>query len=41
MQTAAQEIKKITLELGGSDPTIVCDDVNMDKTLEKANNSMQ
>jgi acyl-CoA reductase-like NAD-dependent aldehyde dehydrogenase len=29
-QTAAQGIRAVTLELGGSDPTVVCDDADLD-----------
>lgn len=36
MQTAAQQIKRVTLELGGSDPMIVCDDADMDRALSAA-----
>jgi len=36
MQTAAQEIKRVTLELGGSDPMIVCDDADMDRAVSAA-----
>ncbi|MFQ5770465.1 MAG: aldehyde dehydrogenase family protein [bacterium] len=36
MQTAALEIKRVTLELGGSDPMIVCDDANLDKAVSAA-----
>lgn len=33
MATAAQTIKRVTLELGGSDPVIVCDDANIDQAV--------
>jgi acyl-CoA reductase-like NAD-dependent aldehyde dehydrogenase len=31
MKVAAETIKRVTLELGGSDPLIVCDDANIDE----------
>ncbi len=33
MASAAKTIKRVTLELGGSDPIIVCDDANIDKAV--------
>ncbi|MFQ5614617.1 MAG: aldehyde dehydrogenase family protein, partial [Anaerolineae bacterium] len=36
MATAAQSIKRVTLELGGSDPIIVCDDADLDKAVSAA-----
>ena len=36
MEVAAKEIKRVTLELGGSDPMIVCDDANIDKAVSAA-----
>ena len=33
MASAAQTIKRVTLELGGSDPVIVCDDADIDKAV--------
>ena len=36
METAAREIKRVTLELGGSDPMIVCDDAELDRAVSAA-----
>lgn len=36
MAAAAQSIKRVTLELGGSDPLIVCDDANLDRAVSAA-----
>jgi succinate-semialdehyde dehydrogenase/glutarate-semialdehyde dehydrogenase len=36
MEGAAKSIKRITLELGGSDPMIVCDDADIDLAVEGA-----
>lgn len=36
MQAAANEIKHVTLELGGSDPMIVCDDADIDRAVSAA-----
>ena len=36
MEAAAKEIKRVTLELGGSDPMIVCDDADIDKAVSAA-----
>ncbi|MBI4446992.1 MAG: aldehyde dehydrogenase [Acidobacteria bacterium] len=36
MEAAAQQIKRITLELGGSDPMIVCDDADLEKAVSAA-----
>ena len=36
MEVAAQTIKRVTLELGGSDPLIVCDDANIDEAVSAA-----
>ena len=36
MQAAAQQIKRVTLELGGSDPMIVCADADIDKAVSAA-----
>jgi len=33
MRVASDTIKRVTLELGGSDPLIVCDDANMDEAV--------
>jgi succinate-semialdehyde dehydrogenase/glutarate-semialdehyde dehydrogenase len=36
MASAAQTIKRVTLELGGSDPMIVCDDADVDEAAKAA-----
>jgi len=36
MEVAAKEIKRVTLELGGSDPMIVCDDADIDRAVSAA-----
>jgi succinate-semialdehyde dehydrogenase/glutarate-semialdehyde dehydrogenase len=36
MASAAKTIKRVTLELGGSDPIIVCDDAHIDKAVSAA-----
>jgi succinate-semialdehyde dehydrogenase/glutarate-semialdehyde dehydrogenase len=36
MEVASKEIKRVTLELGGSDPMIVCDDADIDKAVSAA-----
>jgi succinate-semialdehyde dehydrogenase/glutarate-semialdehyde dehydrogenase len=36
MQVAAQTVKRLTLELGGSDPMIVCDDADIDEAVSAA-----
>jgi acyl-CoA reductase-like NAD-dependent aldehyde dehydrogenase len=36
MASAAAQIKRVTLELGGSDPMIVCEDANMDEAVKAA-----
>lgn len=36
MATAAKTIKRVTLELGGSDPIIVCDDADIDQAVSAA-----
>jgi succinate-semialdehyde dehydrogenase/glutarate-semialdehyde dehydrogenase len=36
MEVAAQSIKRVTLELGGSDPMIVCDDADLDEAVSAA-----
>ncbi len=36
MQSASKDFKHVTLELGGSDPMIVCDDADMDRAVSAA-----
>ena len=36
MAQASKELKHVTLELGGSDPMIVCDDANLDEAVKAA-----
>src|SRR6266571_6928867 len=36
MEIAAQNVKRITLELGGSDPMIVCDDADIEEAVSAA-----
>jgi succinate-semialdehyde dehydrogenase/glutarate-semialdehyde dehydrogenase len=36
MQSAAQDFKHVTLELGGSDPMIVCEDADIDRAVSAA-----
>ncbi|PKX97774.1 aldehyde dehydrogenase family protein [Aspergillus novofumigatus IBT 16806] len=35
MMSCAQTLKRVTLELGGNDPAIICDDVNIDAIIPK------
>ncbi len=36
MEVASRQVKRVTLELGGSDPMIVCDDADVDLAVEGA-----
>jgi succinate-semialdehyde dehydrogenase/glutarate-semialdehyde dehydrogenase len=36
MRTAADTLKRVTLELGGSDPMIICDDADLDEAISAA-----
>ena len=33
MEVAARNVKRVTLELGGSDPMIVCEDADIDEAV--------
>lgn len=35
MASASQTLKRVTLELGGNDPAIICDDVDVEKIIPK------
>lgn len=35
MESASKTLKRVTLELGGKDPTIVCPDVNIAEVAPK------
>lgn len=35
MASASKTLKRVTLELGGKDPAIICDDVNIDNVATK------
>lgn len=35
MESCAKTLKRVTLELGGNDPTIICEDVDIDKIVPK------
>lgn len=39
MASCAKTIKRVTLELGGNDPCIVCDDVDVDTVVPKVHSS--
>lgn len=38
MASCAQTLKRVTLELGGNDPAILCDDIDIDAVVPKVNN---
>ncbi|EXJ73244.1 aldehyde dehydrogenase (NAD+) [Cladophialophora psammophila CBS 110553] len=40
MESASKTLKRVTLELGGNDPAIICDDVNVDEVAPKATHSL-
>jgi acyl-CoA reductase-like NAD-dependent aldehyde dehydrogenase len=35
MESASKTLKRVTLELGGKDPAIICDDVDIDDVAAK------
>lgn len=35
MESASKTLKRVTLELGGKDPAIVCEDVNIEEVAPK------
>jgi acyl-CoA reductase-like NAD-dependent aldehyde dehydrogenase len=41
MESASKTLKRVTLELGGKDPTIICDDVDIDNVASKDSNILK
>ena len=41
MESCAKTLKRITLELGGNDPAIICEDVNIQKIIPKVRSVIQ
>jgi len=41
MASASKTLKRVTLELGGKDPAIVCEDVDIDEVAQKVTEAIK